>query len=138
MKARRPNQRVKTFPMKTKINIRAARKLVKRYESFDPSKANPYNGPFLTLVSVKGDNSTCILCDEADMISDQEKTPKEKVCSHCIYGDKAMGPACYAGKNKPTYRAMENASSLKDLQVTMLARAAYIRQLVKTKHNIKL
>ena len=123
--------------MKTKINIEAARELVKRYESFDPSM-NPSNKPYMTFCLIKGDDSICILCTAAVKIADQEKTDRHDICGHCIYGNKTMGPACYAGKNKPTYQAMENAKTVEDLQVAMLSRVAYIRQLVKTKHNIEL
>ena len=111
-------------PNASKAAIEAAKKLIERYNeitiddvdkhgvlsSFD--KANKLTG--------YGMETTCILCTACNL-----------KCIDCIYDNSIIYAGCSGGLNKPTFDAIDNARTARQLVFAFKNRAAHISKIVE-------
>ena len=107
-------------------NVNACKSLICRYETITLSEIRQEQMRPLRLTGF-GNHGYCQLC-AAVGVETQEDTKK---CAGCVHANKNFVPlACKKGRAEPTYRAIQNAETARELQQAFRARAKYLRSII--------
>ncbi len=131
-----------------KFNLKSAKKLLKQYKEITETKLNntfqALSGPYDQVEALKRltnfGSSQCSLCQQANSIAGQWGLR----CFHCVWGrdiDKLLNlnyvPCSHSGESRPTYLAIINATTARNLYEAIQDRIIILEKVIKEIEGVK-